>query len=169
MKYTGYRELLSIWFLEMPYCASTEIVKEGEDYLRMKAWFRMKIRIQNFRAFVEAKGHYFSEIVHFCSTRWQILLDLCKHDSVEKKVISSSRAKFLHAFVYAESIHKGNDLLLDINGDFKFERGGWSNDRKKSCTAKFTLNLNSTNNYQDDDGTTITNVDVTVVFYLFKN
>ena len=66
-------------------------------------------------------------------------------------------------------IHKGNDLLLDINGDYKFERGGWSNDRKKSCTAKFTLNLNSTNNYQDDDGTTITNVDVTVVFYLFKN
>ena len=87
----------------MPYCASTEIVKEGEDYLRMKAWFGMKIRIQNFRAFVEAKGHYFSEIVHFRSTRWQILLDLCKHDSVEKKVISSSRAKFLHAFVYAES------------------------------------------------------------------
>ena len=40
---------------------------------------------------------------------------------------------------------------------------------KKSCTAKFTLNLNSTNDYQDDVGTIIANVDVTIVFYLFKN
>ena len=135
----------------------------------MKAWFGMTIRIQNFRAFVEANGHYFSEIVLFRSTKWQILLDLCKYDSVEKKVISSSRAKSLDAFVYAERIHKGHDLLLDINGDFKFERGGWFNDRKKSCTAKFTLNLNSTNDYQDDAGTTIANVDVTIVFYLIKN
>ena len=140
--------IISCDFLDKPYQIASNF---GTQEIR----FQMRIRIENFPAFVTSKARYCKVCAVVNGTKWYISLRLKKYCQNKKKYIvvtpsSSYRPDTLGASIFGqESDEEQEDSSFIVNATFKF---------KQPSTAKefFMLgrrfNLNTANGYHQGWG-----------------